>query len=378
LKHYFIAKRENEYETKTYKAFYKSALKYLGENGVKDCYYGGSWTSFPKDIRDREPAAVEKYTSLLEDEIGYYKFLQFEFFKQWAEVKKYANENDIEIIGDIPFYVAGDSADTWANRELFNMNTKGFPTEVAGVPPDYFSEFGQLWGNPIYNWKKHSETGYAWWIQRVESILELVDIVRIDHFRAFESYWAVPAGEETAVNGKWKKGPQTELFDAIKEKLGALNIIAEDLGDLNAEVIELRNKLGLPGMKIIQFAFDRPSNDYLPHNFDSRNYIAYTGTHDNDTSIGWYKSTDEKTRDYMRRYLNVSGNDVNWDLIRLTISSIADYAILPMQDILGLDGDARMNTPGVSSGNWQFRYTSEQVKEDYAKHLEYLCELYNR
>lgn len=378
LKKYFIEKRQGTWETKEYKAFYRSAVKSLGADGVNDYYYGGSWISFPKDIRDREPQAVEEYSQLLKDEINYYKFLQYQFFKQWSDVKKYANKKGIEIIGDIPFYVAGDSADTWANRQLFRINAKGFPIEVAGVPPDYFSEFGQLWGNPIYNWQCHKEENYAWWVQRVESILELVDIVRIDHFRAFESYWTIPFGEETAVKGRWKKGPGTEIFDAIREKLGSLNIIAEDLGDLNDEVLKLRDRLGLPGMKILQFAFGDPSNPYLPHNFTTSNCIAYTGTHDNDTTVGWYLSSDEKTKDYARRYMNVSGNNINWDLIRLTIMSSADYAIIPVQDVLGLGSDARMNTPGVKGGNWQFRFMPGQPDRVCSERLNYLCRLYNR
>jgi len=293
-------------------------------------------------------------------------------------LKKYVNDKGIEIIGDIPIFVAADSADTWAQRGLFHINEKGFPTEVAGVPPDYFSADGQLWGNPLYDWDKHKEDGYSWWIKRVESVLELVDIVRIDHFRAFESYWSIPYGAKTAVKGKWKKGPQREVFDAISNRLGGLNIIAEDLGDLNPEVGMLRDELGLPGMKILQFAFDNHGNDYLPHNYTTDNFVVYTGTHDNDTTKGWYESTNEECRDYARRLMQVSGDDISWDLIRLAVSSTAKYCVIPIQDVLCLGSEARMNTPGVASGNWQFRFKSEQLTDESAEGLRYLCDIYNR
>lgn len=377
-KNYFIAKRRNTYESREYKAYYKTASKFMDNNGVKDCFYGGAWNSFPKNLRDREESALKEYKEMLIEDVNFYKFLQFEFNRQWIELKDYANKNDIEIIGDIPIFVASDSSDTWSRRELFYINTKGFTTKVAGVPPDYFSKDGQLWGNPIYNWKNHKAESYDWWVRRIENILKLVDIVRIDHFRGFESYWSIPMGEETAVNGKWNKGPQTEVFDAIEEKLGELNIIAEDLGDLNDEVIRLRNKLNLPGMKILQFAFNDCSNSYLPHNYEKDNYVVYTGTHDNDTTVGWYKEQSEKDKDYIRRYMNVSGDNINWDLIRLAISSSAKYAIIPVQDIMGLDSDSRMNTPGVGEGNWQFRFEKNMLKDDMAKELKYLCKLFNR
>lgn len=377
-KNHFIAERKNTYESNEYKVYYKSASKLMNDNAVKDCFYGGAWNSFPKALRDREETALIEYKEMLIDDVNFYKFIQFEFNRQWLELKEYANENGIEIIGDIPIFVASDSSDTWSRKELFYINTKGFTTKVAGVPPDYFSEFGQLWGNPLYNWKNHKEEKYDWWVKRTENILSLVDIVRIDHFRGFESYWSVPMGEETAVKGKWNKGPKTEVFEAIEERLGQLNIIAEDLGDLNEEVIELRNKLNLPGMKILQFAFNDCSNDYLPHNYEKDNYVVYTGTHDNDTTVGWYKEQSEKDKDYIRRYMNVSGDNINWDLIRLAISSSAKYAIIPIQDIIGLDTWARMNTPGVGEGNWQFRFEEDMLKEDMAERLKYLCELFNR
>ncbi len=378
LKNHFIKQRKNTYESAEYKAYYKAASKLMSTDAVKDCFYGGSWNSFPPALRERKPEALKEYGKLLKDDVDFYKFLQFEFYSQWASVKEYANKKGIEIIGDIPIFVAGDSSDTWANRELFHINAKGFPTQVAGVPPDYFSEFGQLWGNPLYNWKKHKEQGYDWWIKRVEKILEIVDIVRIDHFRAFESYWSIPNGEKTAVNGKWKKGPGAEMFDAVRNKLGSLHIIAEDLGDLNPEVLELRDKLGLPGMKILQFAFGSPDNPYLPHNYDHDNYVVYTGTHDNDTTIGWYRSCYDDTKDFVRRTLNVSGENINWDLIRYAISSSAKYSIIPIQDVIGCGTEDRMNTPGMAGGNWQFRFTEYDINDEQAKNLKYLCDLFNR
>ncbi|MGN1319212.1 MAG: 4-alpha-glucanotransferase [Lachnospirales bacterium] len=377
-KYYFIEERKNTYESKEYRAYYKLAEKTMTLDAIKDCFYGGCWNSFPAPLRDRKPEAIAEYSKMLKDEIDFYKFLQFEFYSQWAYVKKYAEEKEIEIVGDIPIFVASDSSDTWANRELFHINTKGFATLVAGVPPDYFSEFGQLWGNPLYNWNNHKKDGYSWWVKRVENIMELVDIVRIDHFRAFESYWSIPATAETAVEGKWKKGPKTEVFDAINNALGDVKIIAEDLGDLNEEVIELRNELGFPGMKILQFAFDNCKNAYLPHNYESDNYIVYTGTHDNETTVGWYNSTNEGVKDYVRRILNVSGDNINWDLIRYAFSSSAKYAIIPVQDLMGLDNSARMNTPGVAEGNWQFRFSEDMLNDNIAKNLEYLCKLFNR
>ncbi len=378
LKNYFIQKRKNEFESKEYKAYYKLMLTKLSDNAVKDCYYGACWNSFPEGLKKREQSEIKKYTKLLKDEIEYFKFVQFIFFEQWTNLKSYANKKGISIIGDIPIFVAADSADTWAERELFHINEKGFPTEVAGVPPDYFSKLGQLWGNPLYNWAYHKDTNYDWWVKRVESVLKLVDIVRIDHFRAFESYWSIPYGSKDAIKGKWKKGPGAELFKAIEDKLGTLNIIAEDLGDLNPEVHILRDKLGLPGMKILQFAFDNEGNEYLPHNYTSDNYVVYTGTHDNDTTKGWYESTNDSCRDYARRLMNVSGNDISWDLIRLAISSNAKYCIIPVQDVLCLGSEARMNTPGKPEDNWQFRIASDALTEENADGLKYLCRLYNR
>lgn len=379
LKNYFIQERKNTYETDEYKKYKKDNINSMTENQINDCFYGACWNSFPSDLVSRKKTALNKWRKKLESEIMFYKFIQFEFFYQWKKLKDYANENDIKIIGDIPIFVAADSADTWSNKNLFCIDKSGKPVKVAGVPPDYFSQTGQLWGNPLYDWKVHKKSGYEWWIKRVESMLSLVDILRIDHFRGFESYWAVDYGEKTAVKGKWVKGPGEELFDAIKEKLGDINIIAEDLGDLNEEVIELRNKLGFPGMKILQFAFDGSSeNSYLPHNYDSNNYVVYTGTHDNDTTQGWYDSAEEGQKDYFRRLLNVSGNDAVWDMIRQAYSSSAKFAVIPMQDVSVSGKQARMNTPGVASGNWQYRCSENDFCSNNASGLRYLSELFNR
>lgn len=379
LKNYFIQERKNTFESEEYKIFKKENIDFLGENGVNDCFYGASWNSWPKEIADRKIYALNKWKANLKDEIQYYKFLQFEFFNQWNKLKEYANSKEIEIIGDIPIFVACDSADTWSRKDLFFIDKKGRPTEVAGVPPDYFSKTGQLWGNPLYNWKAHKKERYEWWINRIKNTLKLVDIVRIDHFRGFESYWSIPYGEKTAIKGEWKKGPNKEIFDYINQNIKNAKIIAEDLGDLNEEVNELREKLNLPGMKILQFAFsDTPENEYLPHNFKDSNTIIYTGTHDNDTTLGWYNSIDEKSKDYIRRYMNISGDDICWDLIRLAFSSSADTAIIPIQDILCLNSDSRMNTPGNPSDNWQFRYKEEMLTDDILNRLKYLTELFNR
>ncbi len=379
LKEYFIKERANTFESKEYKTYKKNNEKMLKESQINDYFYGAMWNTWPEDISMYNKKGVEKWTKILSEEIEYYKFLQYEFYRQWCNIKNYANDRDIKIIGDIPIFVSMDSSDVWANPSLYFLNEKGYPTEVAGVPPDYFSATGQLWGNPLYNWAEHKKTGYKWWIDRIKSTLKSVDIVRIDHFRGFESYWSVPYGEETAINGKWIKGPNEDLFKAIEKELGKLPIIAEDLGLITPEVESLRDAFNFPGMKILQFAFDdAEANEYLPHNFTNVNSVIYSGTHDNDTSIGWYNSTTELEKNNFRKYLNVDGSDVSWNLIRLAFSSVSVFAIAPIQDVMNLDSNSRMNTPGVASGNWQFRYTEDMLKEEMAKGLVYLTELFNR
>ncbi len=380
LKEYFFEKRSETIDTPEYKKFKTSTIKYVPENTADDMFYGAAWQSWPKDIREHKESAVTEYTELLSEQIGYHKFLQFEFFRQWFELKKYANALDISIIGDIPIFVAMDSADVWGSRNLFRFNRYGYPLDIAGVPPDYFSATGQLWGNPTYNWKEHKADGFDWWIKRISYTLTMTDILRIDHFRGFDANWSVPFGSEDAVNGEWRKGPGLPLFDAVKERLGgSLPIIAEDLGIITEEVEELRDKAGLPGMRVLQFAFgDTSENPYLPHNYTTSNTVVYTGTHDNDTCIGWYQNTTEYEKDHFRRYSNVSGEEPNWDMIRLAMSSAANLAVFPIQDLLSLDSKARTNTPGIAVGNWQFRYTKDMLNLNIAQRLMYLNCLFNR
>jgi len=346
---------------------------------LKDYHGGAPWTEWPEELSKREPQAMARVKAELSDEIRFNKFLQYQFFRQWGNLRAYAHEAGVKIIGDIPIFVAMDSADIWASPELFALNEDYKPTAVAGVPPDYFSETGQLWGNPLYKWSTHEETGFEWWCRRVEAVLALVDIVRIDHFRGFESYWAVPADAKTAIDGKWVKGPGVALFAAMENKLGQLPIIAEDLGIITPEVASLRTGLKLPGMRVLQFAFDPEAKSvYLPHFYEDSNTIVYTGTHDNDTTKGWYKAATEAERDYLRRYLNVSGDDVAWDMIRMAFSSSAAYAIVPIQDVMSLDTNDRMNQPGCSMGWWQFRYTRDMLLGEYQERLMYLSELFHR
>ena len=346
---------------------------------LKEHHNGLEWFKWPKDIATREKSAIERASKDLAEPIEFFKFTQYEFFRQWGKLKAYAKAAGIKIIGDLPIFVAHDSADVWANTGLFMLDAECLPTAVAGVPPDYFSETGQLWGNPLYKWDEHKKTNYEWWIKRLAAVLGMVDIVRIDHFRGFESYWAVPYGEETAVNGKWQKGPGKGFFTAVKAELGELPIIAEDLGIITDKVTALRKGLGLPGMKVLHFAFDPDGEStHLPMNYEDKNTVVYTGTHDNNTTRGWYNEAGEPEKDYLRRYLNVSGDDIAWDLIRLALSTNADTAIVPIQDIMDLDSCDRMNSPGQADGLWRFRYTKEMLETALSARLMYLTELFNR
>jgi len=346
---------------------------------LKDENGGSEWFRWEKPLASRLPAALKQASKDLATEIEFCKFVQYEFFRQWANLKAYANAAGVQIIGDIPIFAAHDSADVWANPELFHLDENGLPTAVAGVPPDYFSETGQLWGNPLYNWEMHSKTGYVWWCKRMAAVLDMTDIVRLDHFRGFEAYWAIPHDEKTAINGKWEKGPGKALFTAIKNKLGSLPIIAEDLGLITERVDRLRKGLKLPGMRVLQFAFTPDADSsYLPHNYENSLTVAYSGTHDNNTAKGWYAEATEAERDYLRRYLNVSGEDVAWDLIRAAMASNAIFAISPIQDILDLGAADRMNTPGESHGCWCFRYTMEMLTQSHAERLAYLTKLFGR
>ena len=346
---------------------------------LKNHFNGLPWNEWEDDIRTRKEDAINKYKAELANEIEYHNFIQFLFFTQWNNVKKYANDNGIKIIGDIPIFVAVDSSDAWANPEIFLFDPELKPVKVAGVPPDYFSATGQLWGNPLYDWDKLKELNYKWWVDRVRANLSTCDIIRIDHFRGFDEYWAVPYGDKTAENGTWCPGPRTDLFNAIKNELGELPIIAEDLGTMTQGVIDLREATGFPGMKILGFAFDsKEENDYLPHTY-TKNCVVYTGTHDNDTLIGWFTKANEDDKQFARNYLNSrSDNEIHWDAIRGAWSSVANMAIAPIQDFLGLGSEARINTPGLASGNWQWRLKEGVLTDELAERIAKLTKVYSR
>ncbi len=331
---------------------------------IKEAQGGVAWCDWPQALRKREKQAIEDFKRENPQSIQRHIFRQFLFFRQWEQVHQFANQNGIQIIGDIPIFVAYDSAEVWARPELFYLDEQGKPTVVAGVPPDYFSPTGQLWGNPLYRWDVHKQSGYTWWIERIRASLKLVDILRVDHFRGFAGYWEIPASMTTAENGRWVKGPGISLFQAIELALGGLPIIAEDLGEITQDVIDLRHELDLPGMKVMHFAFSGDgTHPFLPHNYPI-NCVAYTGTHDNDTSRGWYDSINEVERDFVRRYLGRSGEDISWDLIRALWASPAIFTLAPMQDFLSLGAQARMNQPGRAAGNWNWRMDADVFQND--------------
>lgn len=337
------------------------------------------WQQWDEDIKLRDEKALTHYKELLKEETDYWTFLQYMFFKQWKALKAHANENGIKIIGDIPIYVAEDSSDTWANGEVFLLDEEKRPVVVSGCPPDAFAATGQLWGNPIYDWEYLKNTKYQWWVERIKGSLSLYDITRIDHFRGFESFWQIPFGELTAVNGKWVKGPGIQLFDAIKEALGEVEIIAEDLGYLTQEVADFRDATGYPGMKVLEFAFDaREESDYLPHNYD-KNCVVYTGTHDNDTVMGWIENADKNDVDFAVKYLKLNEEEgCNWGFIRGALSSVAKLAVVQMQDYLGLGTEARMNIPSTIGGNWQWRVKQEALSDQLAQKINEAVKLYGR
>ena len=348
---------------------------------IKDSKGGISWNEWEDALKNREETALENARKELVEEIDFYKFQQYEFNKQWSELHTYANGQGIQIIGDIPIYVAFDSADTWASPELFQFDEENNPVAVAGCPPDDFSATGQLWGNPLYNWEYHKKTEYNWWIKRIRHCLKLYDVVRIDHFRGFDEYYSIPYGNETAVDGAWMPGPGMDFFSTIEEKLGKLNIIAEDLGFLTESVLQMLSASGFPGMKVVQFAFDSNGGSaYLPHNYPE-NSVVYTGTHDNDTTRGWYHSTDKATRDFAKEYINtqrLDEDDLAWDFIHLAMSSIARLCITPMQDLLNLDGEARINVPSTLGGNWTWRMEKGKFDEKTVERLKRMTWLYER
>jgi len=345
---------------------------------LKEQYHNAPWTTWEPSLRDRQPEALAHARQMHVQAIERQAFWQFLFFRQWHALRAYAAQKNIKIIGDIPIFVAHDSSDVWSHRDLFFLKPDGQPAVVAGVPPDYFSATGQLWGNPLYNWKVHQSTAYAWWLDRLRTVLSLVDIVRLDHFRGFAGYWEVPGKAKTAVKGRWRRGPRFKFFNAVQKALGDLPIIAEDLGVITPDVVALRERYKLPGMKILQFGFDSgPENPFLPHNY-VQNCVVYTGTHDNDTSLGWYLRVPEAEKDYYRRYMHRDGSDVSWDLIRGAWSSVAVFALAPMQDFLCLDNQARMNYPGNPSGNWAWRMPDNAANETLKARIKELNQLYGR
>ncbi|WP_315110621.1 4-alpha-glucanotransferase [Clostridium intestinale] len=389
--YYKIFKNKMEILKKAYKNNKESLEEFKVENkkwiedyglfmALKNKFDLKAWYTWDKDIRFREKEAMDKYKKELEDEINYWIFLQYVFHKQWRSLKEYANSNGIKIIGDIPIYVAGDSCDVWADHRMFLLDEERVPLRVAGCPPDYFSETGQLWGNPLYDWEYLDKNNYIWWIDRIKTSFKLYDLVRIDHFRGFEAFWSIPYGDETAINGEWVKGPGVKLFNKVKDELGEVNIIAEDLGLLTQEVIDFLKETGFPGMKVLQFAFSRDyESQYVPHNH-IKNCIVYTGTHDNDTFLGWFQ--DEKNKgdvEYAKEYLKLSKEEgYNWGFIRGAWSSVAALAIAPMQDFLGLDNNYRMNKPSIAENNWTWRAREEQLNEDLEIKIKKLTELYKR
>ena len=348
---------------------------------IKEHFDNLAWTEWPDEaIRRREAASLASYREKLADKLTYHRVTQYLFFKQWLRLKAYANKHHIEIVGDMPIYVAADSADVWAQPHFFKTDAVGKPTCVAGCPPDEFSETGQLWGNPIYDWEAMDKDGYAWWIERLRESFKIYDIVRIDHFRGFESYWEVPADSETSASGKWVKGPDYKLFAAVKEALGDLNIIAEDLGFMTDEVIELRERTGFPGMKILQFAFNPDDESIDSPHLAPNNSVMYTGTHDNNTVLGWYKDEiDDATRQYMAQYTNRKEYEtVPHAMLRTIFASVSFMAIATMQDLLELDSAARMNYPSTIGGNWTWRMTAEELNPIVEGELYSLTKTYRR
>lgn len=361
---------------------------YASFRAIKEAHGGAAWNAWDEGLALREPGALGAARSRLRDRIDAQKFFQFLFFKQWRELKSYCHDRGVRIIGDVPIFVAYDSADVWAHPDMFKLEDSLRPVVVAGVPPDYFSRTGQLWGNPIYDWDRVRADGYRWWIRRMQATLQVVDIVRIDHFRGFAASWEVPGGDETAERGQWVDVPGYELFAALKDALGELPIIAEDLGLITPDVEELRDYFGFPGMRVLQFAFRDRTNSDLPHNY-VRNSVVYTGTHDNDTAVGWLNSAAgvgstrdadqiQSEREYCLEYLNSDGSEIHWDFIRAGLASVADAAIIPLQDVLGLGSSARMNLPASGAGNWSWRFSAEMITDEAAKRLRKLTETYVR
>lgn len=341
-------------------------------------YGGRAWYEWPQAICDRQPQALAAERTRLASQIELVRFQQFLFYRQWKQLRRHANDRGVLLFGDIPIFVAHDSADVWAHREWFSVDEHGQPQVVAGVPPDYFSETGQRWGNPHYHWEALKNDGYRWWLERIRSQMEMFDVVRIDHFRGFEAYWEIDARAETAINGRWVKGPGASFFRTLKKELGNLPLVAEDLGLITPEVTALRKRFKLPGMKILQFAFDgSPDNAYLPHNHETLS-VVYTGTHDNNTTLGWYQELSAHQRGLIHHYLGDSSEPMPWLLVRTALASVARLSVIPMQDVLGLDGAHRMNVPGVTDGNWRWRFNWEQLRDEHRQRMKEWVRLYGR
>ena len=373
---------DNEQERRAFVVFCAGKSSWLEDYALfmalKDHHGGAVWTTWEKDIARRKPEAMARWKLALAPEMERYKYLQYQFYQQWAALRRYVQQRQMRIVGDIPIFVAHDSADVWAHPELYYLDGDGNPTVVAGVPPDYFSETGQLWGNPLYRWERMAQTGYSWWIERFRAVFELVDMLRLDHFRGFEGYWEVPAREKTAVHGRWVKGPGAELFRAVERALGKLPIIAEDLGVITPEVVALRDQFEFPGMRILQFAFASDAHDsFLPHNYVP-NCVVYTGTHDNDTTWGWFKACTAQEREAVLAYLGSDGRDISWDMLRWLFASVADTAIVPLQDVLSLGTEARMNYPSRLGGNWSWRLQPEALTPTLTNRLRKITEIYGR
>ena len=364
-------------------SFRGSSAGWLGDwaafSAIKHARGGESWWRWPEEIALRRPGAVEAWAAAHPREVAFEEFCQFLFFDQWRKVRETSEALGIAILGDLPIYVADDSAEVWANRSLFRLDGRGRPVAVSGVPPDYFSKTGQLWGNPLYDWEALARSGYAWWVARMRATLALVDAVRLDHFRGFAGFWEVPAGAVTAATGRWVPGPGRALFDALGAALGELPLVAEDLGVITEDVAELRDSLSLPGMAVLQFAFTpAPRSHFVPYLHRS-NLVVYTGTHDNNTTLGWFlDDASPEEREYLRRYLGTDGREIHWDMIRLALSSVADLAIVPHQDVAGLGADCRMNTPSKTEGNWRFRLTDWMLGDALRDRFADLASLYGR
>ena len=361
----------------------RETREYCFYMALKDHFQSRSWDLWDEEIRTRRPEALARYGQLLSDEIGFYEFQQIKFEEQWKKLKGYANSQGIQIMGDIPIYVAFDGADSWAQPELFQFDGDMRPKAVAGCPPDAFSATGQLWGNPLYDWEYHRKTGYQWWMKRMEYCFSLYDLVRVDHFRGFDEYYSIPYGQDTAVNGKWEQGPGIEIFRKMEEYFGQkeLPIIAEDLGFLTPSVYRLLEETGFPGMKVLEFAFEEGGRSpYLPHNY-TQNCVVYTGTHDNDTLAGWYKAMDIEQKEFSIEYLGNSltpVDQVHWDFIRLALRSVAELAVIPVQDYLGLGTEARTNEPSTIGKNWRWRLLKGQLDEKTLRRCRKLAEAYGR